>query len=130
LTPGAYEIRGRVASFRDGELQVVAGKKITGKVAGDAKIAVNVHDISFIQQEDPIKYKAYYLARFAPNASAGRPGTATGIDIEVTIANPLKAVAKKSEAKRTKRAKDKQTENAPIDAGDPFGFKKADEQAK
>lgn len=126
LEAGAYEIRGKVALYKDGELQVVAGKKITGKVASDAKISVNVQDISFAQKEDTVKVKGYYFDRFKPDPNQFRPGTAVGKEIEITILKPLTAVAKKGPTKPTRPPKGKPPTDAPVGTDDdPFGLNKA-----
>lgn len=130
LEPGTYEIRGRVASFKDGEIQVVAGKKITGKVASDAKIAINMQDFSFVQENDVVKAKGFTYKQFGPDVQTNRPGKAIGTEVEITLANPLTTAPKKGPTKPTKQAKGKSGDAPAVDASDPFGFNKAGGEKK
>ncbi len=119
---GTYDIRGRVASYKDGQIQVVAGKKITGKVAGDAKIAINVQDISFVQKDDIVKARGYTYKQFAPDISTNRQGKAMGTEIEITLVNRLTAPPQKGPARPAKQPKGKPTDAPAENKSDPFGF--------
>lgn len=123
LEPGTYDIRGKVGLYKDGELTVVAGKKITGKVAADAKIAVNVQDYSFAQKDDTIKVKGFYYARMRPSPQEGRPGQAMGKEIEITLAKPLSAPVKKGPTKPVRPGRGKPVEETPaVNNDDPFNL--------
>ena len=86
---GKYDFRGRVMTYKDGELVVVAGKKITGKVVSGAEIKVNVQDLSIARVDDELKIKGWYLKRNMPRE--GRPGQSVAKIIEVTLVKPLRA---------------------------------------
>ena len=124
LEPGSYEIRGKVVKLNDREITIAAGKKITGTLAEDAKIAVNVSDISVAQKDDALTVKGFYYARFAP--AQGRPGQAVGKEIEITLSKPLAGIPKKGASKPARQPRGKQPD-APSDVNtdDPFGLEKA-----
>ncbi len=104
--PGSYEIRGKVTSFKDNEIVVSAGnKKISGKVAEDAAIKINVEDTKDVRAGDAAKIKATYLDPQKPYGM--NPGRAVGNEIEVTLAKPLTGVKKKVAAKPAKPPKEK-----------------------
>lgn len=123
LEPGTYDIRGKVALYKDGDITIVAGKKITGKVASDAKISVNVQDYSFAQKDDTIKVKGYYYERMRPSPQEGRPGQAMGKEIEIALAKPLSAPVRKGPAKPVRPGKGKPADETPaVNTDDPFNL--------
>jgi len=67
LDPGIYEIRGKILTCEDGDVQILAGKKISGRVASDAKVSINASDISLAQPEDEIKVVGYFFKGFEPS---------------------------------------------------------------
>lgn len=100
LEAGTYEIRAKIATYKEGTLTVVAaGKKISGKMAADPKIAVNVSDLSVAQIGDEVKAKIWFTDK--TKAEAGKHnGAGMAEEITVTLANPL-APAKKGRAAKT-----------------------------
>jgi hypothetical protein len=127
---GSYEIRGKVASFKDNELTMKAGgKTISGKVASDAKVKVSLEDISVAQNGDAVKVKASYLDAYKADGTT-RQGAAAADDVSVTLAKPLASKRKATPAKTAKPAKekkDKKTADATeggATISDPFGVEK------
>jgi hypothetical protein len=101
--PGTYDIRGKVASFKEGLLTVTAGgKRITGKLADAAEIKVNLDQLSFAQQGDAIRVKLWFAEGAGPNPQQQRPGDAVAEEITITLAKPLTGT--KKPAPRTTRA--------------------------
>jgi hypothetical protein len=119
---GSYDIRGRVLVYRDGEIVIVAGKKLTGKVAAEAEIAVNVQDLSFAQPEDELTVKGWTTRSMGPNYQKKLPGTAVGREIEIKLSKRLVAAPTKARQRGGKVAKGKQPQNDPVNADDPFGL--------
>ena len=130
LAAGTYDIRGKVASYKDGEIVVVAGKKISGKVASDAKIAVNMQDFSFVQEHDTVKAKGFTYKNFGPDIQTSRPGKAVGTEVQISLAKTLTEPPRKGPVKPTKQPKIKPSEAPPAGDDDPFGFKKAGGEKK
>ncbi len=141
IIAGAYDFRGKVISYQTGGLQIVAGKKISGKVAGDAKIALNLQDISLAQADDALKVKGYYFKGGEPSPSKNRPGQALGRMIEITLAKPLTMAAQNRPIKPTRPVPNPKLPlepkvpldkppvvasdpSAPAVDPDPFGFNK------
>jgi hypothetical protein len=93
-------------SFKDGELVVVASKKITGKVGSGTEIKVNVQDLSFASVDDELKIRGWNYDRNIPRQ--GRPGQAVAKVIEVTLAKPLRAPPPKVPMKLGRLSKGKQ----------------------
>lgn len=102
VVAGAYEFRGKVVSYQDGEIQVVAGKKVWGKVASDAKITVNVQDISLAKPDDKLNVVGYYYEKF--KSSKAKPGQAVAQKVKITMLAPLTAPPQKGPVKPTKIA--------------------------
>lgn len=116
LSEGTYDFRGKVVTYRDGELTVVAGKKITGKVATDAKVNVNVSDLRFTQPDDTIKVIGW--ERTPPQAP--QPGTAVGTEVTIELAKPLAAVPQKGSHRTSKSSKKREPEEPGVNLDDPF----------
>jgi hypothetical protein len=116
--PGKYDFRGRVMSYKDGELVVVASKKITSKVAMGAEIKVNVQDLSFASVNDELKIRGWNYERNIPKQ--GRPGQAVAKVIEVTLAKPLRALPPKVPTKVGRLPKGKQ-QGEPVPASSSVG---------
>jgi hypothetical protein len=126
LVAGAYEIRGKVVSLREGELTVQAGKKIVGKLADDAKITVNVQDLAYAVPESEVSVQGFYFRRMAPDPNTQRPGQAMAKMVHVTLAKPLVGKAKAA-SKPGRPGKPKPTdtpEAADVNLDDPFGVEK------
>jgi hypothetical protein len=86
---GKYRIRGKLASVKQGELLVVAGRtKITGTLADDAKVKLNLDDFSTAQFGDAMKIKAWYTDVDKPNATFNRPGKALAEAVTITLSQP------------------------------------------
>lgn len=110
LTAGSYLIKGKLATFRDDELLVIAGRhKITGAVSADElKVRLNLDDTSLAQSGDEVKVKAWYYDTGRPNLNLGRRGTAMAEEITITLAKPLEATGKKArQSDRPARASSK-----------------------
>jgi len=94
---GSFRIRGKLASYRDGELMVVAGsRKITGNLAEEATVKLNSDDLSLAQPGDKVQVKAWYHEMQRPNPLANRPGAALVQEITVTLDKPLAPTGKRS----------------------------------
>ena len=126
---GSYEIRGKVTAFKDNEITVSAGtKKISGKVADDVAIKVSVEDTKDIRIGDAAKVKATYIDPQKPYQ--GRPGSALGNEVEVTLSKPLTGIKKKTPPKAVKPPKEKKkpggetADDAPQPVQDLFGVDK------
>lgn len=142
IVAGNYEIKGKVISYQKGELQLIAGKKFAAKVASDAKITLNLQDISLAQVDDVLKVKGYYFKGGDPSPSKNRPGQALGKLVEITLSKPLTAAPAKGIVKSPKlvpkpktRAEAKEPQVAgdpsepPIEP-DPFGLNKPEVKKK
>lgn len=126
LTAGTYDIRGKVGSLKDGELTVQAGKKIVGKLADDAKITVNVQDLTYAVPDSEVTVQGFYFKRMAPDANTQRPGQAMAKMVHVTLAKPLVGKVKAA-GKPSRPGKPKPTdtpEAADVNLDDPFGVEK------
>ena len=147
VVAGTYEFRGKVIGYQNGELQVVANKKITGKVASDAKIAVNVQDFSLAGEDDALAVKGWFYKGYEPSPSKGKVGQALGKMIEITLSKPLTAAPQKGPLKplptklapkpklplEPKEPADKppaiaEEPSAPAVVPDPFGFDKEEKK--
>jgi len=134
---GSYDLRGKVASFKDNELTMKVGTKVvSGKVASDAKVTVSVEDISLAQNGDTVKVKASYFDQYKADGTT-RAGAAEAEDVSVTLAKPLVSKKKATPAKTTKPAKEKkdkktaEAEEGGATISDPFGVEKpADDKSK
>jgi hypothetical protein len=94
--PGEYRIRGKLALFRDGEIVILAGnRKLTGDVAEELHVTVNVDDLSVAQAGDEVEVKAWYYDPDKPVPVANRPGKAWAEEINVKLAKKLAPVGKK-----------------------------------
>jgi hypothetical protein len=128
LTAGTYDFRGKVVVYRDGEITVVAGKKITGRVASDAKVAVNVADLRFAQLDDAVKVRGWERT---PSRGPQQPGTAIGTEVEIALSKPLAAMPKKGAGRPARPGKNNPPEDPAVSVDDPFnlgGNKKPDEK--
>jgi hypothetical protein len=86
---GKYRIRGRVATFKDDELLIVAGRwKITGKVDKQLKVKLNVDDVRAAQRGDAMQVKAWHYDAQKPNPTFNRPGQALAEEVKITLTNP------------------------------------------
>ena len=94
---GNYEIKGKVKSYKGDQLVVSAGtKKIVGKLAPDATIAVHLSDLGVAQAGDAIKVTGW---KDPP------PHTARASELTVTLAKPLVNQKKSRSAKTAKGSK-------------------------
>jgi hypothetical protein len=110
LTAGSYLVKGKLATFRDDELLVIAGRhKITGAVSADElKVKLNLDDTSLAQPGDEVKVKAWYYDAGRPNLNLGRRGNAMAEEVTITLAKPLEATGKKvRQSERPARASSK-----------------------
>lgn len=86
---GKYRIRGKIASVKQGELLVVAGRtKIACTLADDVKVKLNLVDFSTTQFGDAVKVKAWYDDLGKPNATLNRPGKALAEAVTITLSQP------------------------------------------
>lgn len=94
---GSFRIRGKLASYRDGELVIMAGnRKIIGEADTDFSVKVNVDDPSISQAGDDVKIKAWYYDPFKPNPTLNRPGRARAEEVTIKLAKPLTYAGKKA----------------------------------
>ena len=92
---GKYRIRGKLASFKKGELLIVAGRwKITGTAGEELKVKLTLNDARMAQFGDEMTVKAWYLdfAKAAPN----RLGRARAEAITIKLTNPPLASGRRS----------------------------------
>jgi len=93
---GEYRIKGKLASYRDGELVIAAGnRKILGSTADDLTVTLNLDDPSIAQVGDEVKVTAWYYERNKPNPVLMRPGRALAQEVTITLAKPLAHTGKK-----------------------------------
>ena len=129
-----YDIRGKIASMKDNEFTLNAGgKKLSGKLADDATVTVNVEDIKDVHDGDSVKIKGSYLDQYKPTFSA--PGQATGEEVDIKLSKPLTGSKKKAPAKAAKAPKEKKDKKASIEqaddglvVSDPFGVDNKDDK--
>jgi hypothetical protein len=110
LTAGSYLVKGKIATFRDDELLVIAGRhRISGAVSpDDLKLKLNLDDTSLAQSGDEVKVKAWYYDMGRPNLNLGRRGNAMAEEITITLAKPLESGGKKPrQVERPARASSK-----------------------
>jgi hypothetical protein len=94
--PGTYRIRGKVVSYRNDEMTVLAGRaKISGKTSDDLKVKVKVDDLSLASTGDVIKVKAWYYETDRPNPAMGKSGSGLLQEIVVTMSKRLEHNGKK-----------------------------------
>ncbi len=112
LAAGSYVIKGKLASLKDGDLLVMAGRhKISGEVSKDElAVKLTTDDVSLAQAGDEVKVSAYYFDASRPNQTLARPGKAVAEEITITLAKPLSAGGRKFRqterpAKATSRSK-------------------------
>jgi hypothetical protein len=86
---GKYKIRGRVATFKDDELMLAAGRwKIAGKTDAELKVKLSLDDPRSAKFGDSMTVKAWYYDNQKPNPTFGRPGHAVAEEIKITLTNP------------------------------------------
>ena len=75
MTAGTYLVKGKLATFRDDELLVIAGRhKITGgRERDELKVNLNLDDTSLAQPGDEVKVKAWYYDTGRPNRESRPP---------------------------------------------------------
>jgi hypothetical protein len=99
LSAGKYLFKGKIASLKEDDLMVLAGRhKIYAKLSDeDLSVKLNVDDFSFAQPEagDAVKVKAWYYDIGRPNLNLARPGKAMAEEVTITLAKPLAAGGKK-----------------------------------
>lgn len=94
--PGSYRIKGKLASFKRGELLISIGtRKLNASLADEVKIHVTGDDPHLAQVGDTVKVRAYYYDNSKPIAALGRAGKALAEQIDITLAKPLAASGKK-----------------------------------
>jgi hypothetical protein len=96
---GTYRIKGKLVSYKDGELVIMAGnRKISGNVADDLTTKVNLDDPTLGQKDDKVEVKAWYTDPSKPNPALNRPGIALAQEVTITLSKPLAHSGKKSRA--------------------------------
>jgi len=86
---GKYRIRGRVATFKGGEILIAAGRwKIAGKVDDELKVKLNIDDVRAAQRGDTMQVKAWHYDAQKPNPTFNRPGQALAEQVKITLTNP------------------------------------------
>jgi hypothetical protein len=94
---GKYRIKGKLVSYKEGELVIMAGnRKISGKAADDLTVKVSLDDPTLGQKEDQVEVKAWYTDPSKPNPALNRPGIALAQEVTITLAKPLAHSGKKS----------------------------------
>ncbi len=117
-----YEFRGRVASYKPGELVLTAGsKKIFAKTAGTLNVAVNTSDLGMAQAGDSVVVTGWYTDEQKPDAGQMRPGYAAAATLTITLSKPL-APTKKTRAAPTRHARTPKgaAPAAPTEPPNPF----------
>ena len=93
---GTYRIKGKLASFRSGEMLVVVGiRKLNAKTAEDLVVTLKADDLNLAESGDEMTVKAWYDEMGRPNPFANRPGLALAEQITVKLSNPVVSTAKK-----------------------------------
>jgi hypothetical protein len=94
---GTFLIKGKLATYRDGDLLVVAGnRKITGSTADDVVVTLTSDDPSLAQADDELKVKGWYDDRTRPNPVLNRAGVALAEEITITLTKRLAATGRKA----------------------------------
>ena len=76
---GTYRIRGKLVSFKDGELVIMAGnRKISGTASDDLTINVNLDDPTLGQKDDKVEVKAWYYGPQQAQPGAQSTGHCAG----------------------------------------------------
>jgi hypothetical protein len=98
--PGAYCIKGKLASYKDGQLTVsIGGRRITGTLSDEVTINFKSDDPNMAMSGDSVKVKAWYFANTKPIAARNIPGKAIAEEITITLAKPLAASRRKTRRK-------------------------------
>jgi hypothetical protein len=106
---GKYRIRGKLASVKEGEVLIVAGRsKIKGTLADDGKVKLSLDDASSAQFGDTMSIKAWYDDLGKPNATLNRPGKALAEAVTITLSQP-------PNSGKSSRAKSRTTKNVNED---------------
>jgi hypothetical protein len=103
-----YEFRGRLASYKPGELALTAGaKKILAKTSAALKVAVNASDLDLAQDGDMISVRGWYTDQQRPNIGTMTPGYAAATSVTVALSKPLAGTkkARPTSSKPTRSAK-------------------------
>jgi hypothetical protein len=94
---GTFLIKGKLATYRDGDLLVVAGnRKITGSTSDDLEVTLTSDDPTLAQADDEAKVKVWYDDTTRPNPVLNRAGGALAEQITITLAKPLAATGRKA----------------------------------
>ena len=94
---GTYRIKGKLVSYKEGELVIMAGnRKITGNASADLKVTLNLDDPTLGQKDDKVEVKAWYTDPSKPNPALNRPGIALAQEVTITLSKPLAHSGKKS----------------------------------
>lgn len=108
--PVNYLVIGRVKSFKNGQLQVVApGKVIKAKLAEDAKINVDVTDYSWAQEGDVVSV----------DGKLYMPGQVIADKVQIEMAKPLAPKGKRRPPSKSTRKGKKPTEESPLAEDEP-----------
>ena len=107
--PVTWIVVGTVRSFKNHQLQVIAGKAIKAEVADDCKITIDVNDYTIAQEGDEI---AVVGRQFQDSQTVGEttvPGQVIADKVDITLVKPLSAPGKKkgAKAKTPKKKKSK-----------------------
>ena len=101
-----YELRGRVTTFKPGELTLMVGtKKMTAKTSLTLVVNVNSTDLSLAQSGDAVRVTGWYSPQQKPNATNMTPGYAEAGTVMVTLAKPLAAASVKKAKPSSKAAR-------------------------
>ena len=96
---GEYRIRGKVLSFRGGELVVMAGRsKLTAETSKELAVKVNSDNLGLAQSGDTVKVKAFYYPNARPIPATNRPGQGMAAEITITLSKPMVASGKRPKA--------------------------------
>ncbi|HEV3416255.1 MAG TPA: hypothetical protein VG056_05565 [Pirellulales bacterium] len=106
VVPSPYDIAGRISAIKKGAIIVACpGMTVHAEVAPDAKVKVNVADLSFASPGDKMEAKGWFIK--------GKEGYAYASEVTVDMANPLTGPKKKVPLHATKSA-DKSTDSAAV----------------
>ncbi len=95
--PGDYCIKGKLASYKDGQLTVaIGGRRITGELSDEVSIKFSSDDPAVASAGDTVKLKAWYFANTKPIAAQNIPGKAVAEEITITLAKPLEPTGRRS----------------------------------
>ena len=108
--PGSYRIKGKLASYKDGQVVISIGsRRITGTVADDVAITFTSNDPHMAEPGDEVKVKAWYFDNTKPISAQNVAGRAYAEEIAITLAKPLAPSGRRARVSATKASTKEKT---------------------